>query len=57
MRKLLIIATIAILSLPAHAKDRRFECKELRGLSHLSRAYHDTLEACIWDFRHPIKKR
>lgn len=56
MRNLLIVA-ILLFSLPAHAKHRRFECRELKGLSHLSRAYHDTLEACIWDFRHPIHKR
>lgn len=32
---------------------RRFECRELRGLPHLSREYQDTLEACIWDYQHP----
>lgn len=50
-----ILITLAALPASAAHKHHTFECKELRGLPHLSRAYQDTLEACIWDYRHPNK--
>lgn len=57
MRSILLIAALLVPSASsAHHVKRHFDCHELRGLPHLSRAYNDTLEACIWDYRHPNKR-
>lgn len=52
MLRILIIAAL-LFPATADAHKRRFSCPELRGLTHNSADYRDTLQACIWDFRHP----